>query len=411
MFFVDPVARWLKRAGLVFLALEALVVSMLVALHAWRKRARGRGDVPPAQLPPVAIGDGEVQVYTYGAHLYDAMLHAIRRAERRVLLDMFIWKGDHVGKLFKAELARAAERGVEVYVVFDGFANLVVSRRFKRFPPSMHALEFRVMPRPWRLLSPRNYGRDHHKILVVDDKVAFTGGYNIGELYATSWRDTSVRVTGAAVWDIENVFVDFWNMHRGPDRPRLETAAAQTWAPVIRVHRNVPRMLMFPIRSMYVEAIDRAFHHIYLTHAYFIPDRTIVRALLAAAQRGAEVRLLLPEQSNHALADWLARGFYTELLAGGIKLLRYREAMLHAKTATIDGIWSTIGTANIDRLSLQGNYEVNVEVYDAALAHQMEAIFAADTSGAHELTLEEWRRRPWIARLSEAIVAPLWPLL
>ncbi len=408
---IDPLLRFLKRAALAFLSLEALVASMLVALDAWRKHTRERGDVPPMQVPPVAIGDGEVQVYTYGAYLYDAMLEAIRHAERRILLEMFIWKGDGAGKQFKAELQRAAERGVEVFVIFDAFANLVVPRRFKRFPPAIHVLEFRVVPKPWRLLSPRNYGRDHHKILVVDGKVAFTGGYNIGERYATKWRDTSLRVAGAAVWDLENVFIDFWNMHIGPGQPRLEAAAVQAWEPVIRVHRNVPRMLMFPIRSMYVEAIDRAQHHIYLTHAYFIPDRTIVRALLAAARRGVEVHILLPERSNHVIADWLARGFYTKLLAGGIKFLRYHEAMLHAKTATIDGIWSTIGTANIDRLSLQGNYEVNVEVYAAALAQQMEAIFAADAAGAHELTLEEWRRRPLIARLSEAIVAPLWPLL
>jgi cardiolipin synthase len=352
-----------------------------------------------------------VQVYTYGAHLYDAMLDAIRHAERRILLDMFIWKGDQVGKQFKAELECAAARGVEVYVIFDSFANLIVPRRFKRFPPAIHTLQFRVAPKPWQMLSPRNYGRDHHKILVVDGKVGFTGGYNIGAPYATTWRDTSVRLTGPKVWDLENVFIDFWNMHTGAERPRLAAGTTPEWTPEIRVQRNVPQMLMFPIRSIYVEAIDRAQHHIYLTHAYFIPDRTIVRALIAAAQRGVDVRLLVPEMSNHTLADWLARGQYTHLLRGGIKLLRYRRAMLHAKTATIDGVWSTIGTANIDRLSLQGNYELNVEFYDRALAEQMEGIFAADAVDANELTLEQWQRRPRLAKWSEALLSPLWPLL
>jgi cardiolipin synthase len=401
----------LKRAALAFLALEATVMSVLVAIGAWRKHAQQHREVPAMQPQPLTIGDAEVQVYTYGAYLYDAMLDAIRHAERRILLDMFIWKGDRAGKQFKAELERAAERGVEVYVIFDSFANLIVPPSFKRFPPTIHALKFRVAPKPWQMLSPRNYGRDHHKILVVDGKVGFTGGYNIGAPYATEWRDTSVRLTGAKVWDLENVFIDFWNMHVGPGRPQLVTSRTPQWTSEIRVQRNVPQMLMFPIRSVYVEAIDRAQHHIYLTHAYFIPDRTIVRSLIAAAQRGVDVRLLVPETSNHTLADWLARGFYTQLLTGGIKLLRYQPAMLHAKTATIDGVWSTIGTANIDRLSLQGNYELNVEFFDTALAQQMEAIFAADAADAGQLTLEEWRQRPLIARFSEALLSPLWPLL
>lgn len=403
--------RPLKGAALALLALEAAVISVLVAMSAWRKHADERKHVPPMQPQPVMIRDAEVQVYTYGAYLYQAMLDVIRHAERRILLDTFIWKSDRIGKQFKAELERAAERGVEVYIIFDGFANLVVPRRFKRFPRTMHVLQFRVVPKPWRLLDPRNYGRDHHKLLAVDGKVAFVGGYNIGAPYATKWRDTSVRVTGAPVWDLENVFVDFWNMHAKSDQERLAPTAHQSWEPHIRVHRNVPKMLMFPIRSIYVEAIDRAQRHIYLTHAYFIPDRTIVRALIAAAKRGVDVRILMPKRSNHVLADWLARGFYTQFLSGGIKLLRYNEAMLHAKTTTIDGIWSTIGTANIDRLSLQGNYEINVEFYDVGLAQQMEAIFAADAACADELTLEAWRRRPRIAKLSETLLAPLWPLL
>lgn len=401
----------LKRAVLALLALEATVISVLVAIGAWRKHGQKQRKVPAMPPQPLTIGDAEVQVYTYGAYLYEAMLDAIRQAERRILLDMFIWKGDQVGKQFKAELERAAERGVEVYVIFDSFANLIVPPSFKRFPPTIHALKFRVAPKPWKMLSPRNYGRDHHKILVVDGKVGFTGGYNIGAPYATKWRDTSVRLTGAKVWDLENVFLDFWNMHAGPDEPQLVASRSPEWTSELRVQRNVPKMLMFPIRSIYVEAIDRAQWHIYLTHAYFIPDRTIVRSLIAAARRGVDVRLLVPETSNHTLADWLARGFYMQLLHGGITLLRYQPAMLHAKTATIDGRWSTIGTANIDRLSLQGNYELNVEFYDQALAQQMEAIFAADAGDARELTLEEWRQRTLIARLSEALLSPLWPLL
>src|SRR5690606_33026034 len=132
---------------------------------------------------------------------------------------------------------------------------------------------------------------------------------------------------------------------------------------------------MFPIRAMYLEAINRAQHHVWMTHAYFIPDQDFVDSLLAAAARGVDVRLLVPAKSNHVVADWLSRGYYSQLLAAGIRIFRYSGAMVHAKTATIDGNWSTIGTANIDRLSMTGNYEVNVEFIDPAMAAAMERIF------------------------------------
>jgi cardiolipin synthase len=168
---------------------------------------------------------------------------------------------------------------------------------------------------------------------------------------------------------------------------------------------------MFPIRGMYLEAIDRAKDHIYITAAYFIPDRDILQGLIEAAGRGVDVRILMPEVSNHAATDVLSRGFYGSLLRGGVRILLYQDWMVHAKTATIDGRWTTIGTANIDRLSLTGNYEINLEFLDAGLAAEMEAIFENDSSIARELSLEEWGSRTWVARACELIVRPLRPLL
>ena len=151
------------------------------------------------------------------------------------------------------------------------------------------------------------------------------------------------------------------------ERPLLlETASV--WEPRIRFARNVPRLWMFPIRAMYLEAINRASHNVWMTQAYFLPDEDFVDAVKAAARRGVDVRLLLPLKSNHIVADWISRGFFSQLLDSGVRILRYRDAMVHAKTATVDGTWSTVGTANIDRLSLTGNYEINLEILDDDLA-------------------------------------------
>ena len=336
-----------------------------------------------------------------------------RGGARQILFETYIWKGDEVGEQFKGALAEAAARGVEVYCIYDSFANLVVSPRFKRFPGTMKVLPYPVYNAGWRVLDLRRYGRDHRKILVVDDAVGFVGGYNIGTAYATEWRDTHIRITGPAVWDLKRAFADFWNLNRRrirhSERPLLlETAAA--WEPRVRVHRNVPRLWMFPIRGMYLEAINRASRNVWLTQAYFLPDQDFVDALIAA-QRGVDVRLLVPLKSNHVVADWISRGYYDQLLRGGVRILRFQGAMVHAKTATVDGSWSTVGTANIDRLSLQGNYEVNVEVIDEGLAAVLEQIFETDQENCLELTLSEWEARDLHRRFTEALLNPLRPLL
>jgi len=152
-------------------------------------------------------------------------------------------------------------------------------------------------------------------------------------------------------------------------------------------------------------------HHIYMTHAYLIPDSDMLSALIRAARRGVDVRIIIPAESNHIVADWLARGFYSSFLRAGVRLLLYQGAMVHAKTATIDGQWSTIGTANIDRLSLLGNYEINVEVFNADVAKQMEDLFAVDSSNTIELSLPDWQRRHAMVKFSETVLTPLRPLL
>lgn len=148
-----------------------------------------------------------------------------------------------------------------------------------------------------------------------------------------------------------------------------------------------------------------------MTHAYFIPDQDFVDALASAARRGVDVRLLLPHKSNHVVADWISRGYFSQLLESGVRILRFRDAMVHAKTSTIDGSWSTVGTANVDRLSLQGNYEINVELIDERFAAVMEEVFLSDQGHSWELRQDEWEARSAHRKFTEFVLAPLRPLL
>jgi cardiolipin synthase len=389
---------------------QSFVISVLAAVAELRKRRAPPVGFPHDNRLVTEVDGNDIRVYTYGQDLYNAMIAAIDGARETIFFETFIWKGDALGQLFKERLSRKAAAGVQVYAIYDGFANLVVPPWFKRFPETMHVIEYRTLERIWYAFDPRRYARDHRKLLVVDNTIAFVGGYNVGKLYATEWRDTHLRVRGPAALELAYAFADFWNTIRG-HRPQIARIPPRPWPGAIRVQRNDPARLVFPIRAMYLDAIERARHHIYVTNAYFIPDRVILSALIAAAQRGVDVRVLIPWESNHVTADWLARGYFEDCLRNGVRIFGYQNAMIHAKTATVDGIWSTIGTANLDRLSLAGNYEINVEILDAGFAAEMERIFAIDLTNAFELTLERWLRRPWYARVSELILSPLWPFL
>ncbi len=400
-----------RRTLLAVVGAQLLLAISLTLVDSWRRRGKKAQPVSTPSPQTVTIGHGTVTTYTNGVDLYDDMLTAIEGAEHQILFETYIWKDDEVGQRFKEALIAAADRGVEVYVIYDAFANLVVSRAFKRFPPSLRVLRYPVYNAGFRFWDLRQYGRNHRKVLVVDDKAAFVGGFNIGAAYATEWRDTHCRVTGPGVWDLKRTFADFWNDHRRRRRPLLLETAESEWEPRIRVQRNLPRQWMFPIRAMYLEAIHRAGRNVWMTHAYFIPDEDFVEALAEAAARGVDVRILVPRTSNHVVADWISRGYYSHLLAAGVQIHRFEGAMVHAKTATIDGNWSTVGTANIDRLSMTGNYEINLEVIDPGMAAVMEAIFHSDLAQSSHLTGRDWQARGVHRRFTEGVLRPLRHLL
>jgi cardiolipin synthase len=388
------------------LALQLLILVQLSLDGRSRRRKQPFRAFPHLDVDAVRVGENHLTIYTYGDALYAAMLEAIDAAQESIYLETYIWKGDAVGEEFKQHLARKADAGVAVYTIFDDIGNLVVPRAFKRLPPQIHTLRFRAIQKPWHVFDPRRYALDHRKLLVVDGRIGFLGGYNLGSLYATQWRDTHVGVRGPVAGDLAQAFVDFWNRHT-PKPQHIRRQYPQMFHPQLVLHSTDAQRGTFPIRSMYIAAIDRAQRSIALTNAYFAPDHNLLDALKAAAQRGVAVEIVLPWTSNHLVTDWVVRGYFTECLAAGIRIFCYQGAMIHAKTCTIDGQWSTIGTANLDRLSSVGNYEINLEIDSRAVARQMEAIFAADKTNATELTLHEWAARPWYVQLSERLLAPL----
>ncbi len=390
------------------LAAQLGAAAAVVAQDELRKR-RTSSLLEAPQNPPhhAVINENALTTYTFGEHLYEAMIDAIDAAQDHVYLVSYIWKGDEVGHRFKDAVIRAHQRGVLVCLVFDGFANLVVPREFKHFPDGVQVLRFPTTRGGLELIDIRRSGRDHRKVLVVDGTVGFVGGYNIGSLYANQWRDTHLQVTGPAVWELTNTFVDFWNAHSNQNRPQLPNTGKEHWDNDLRAARNDPSRLVYPVRGLYLDAIDRATTRIWITQGYFIPDQEITQGLLEAAQRGVDVRVIMPQRSNHVLADVVAHSYFEQFLTGRVRLFLYQDAMVHAKTMTVDGIWATIGTANIDALSLRGNYEVNMELCNADQAHVMERIFAQDLTNCIELDIFDWQQRHSVSKAAEWILRPL----
>lgn len=362
-------------------------------------------------LPPVetVVADNAITTYTEGESLYQAMLDAIDQAKETVFFETYVWRSDASGHAFKEALYRAADRGVQVYIVYDGLGSFMSHPLFKVFKkhPNLHVHRLAEVRRGLFSGNLRRTGRTHRKVLVADCKVGFIGGFNIGDDFGTEWRDTHIRIEGPAVDLLCVGSSEFWNTHRSRRQPALPDLGRLPWDDQITAAFNLPSHLLYPVRGQYLDAFRRAKKNLEITTAYFVPDKEIMRELVRAARRGVKVRVLIPEYSNHILADWVARPYYGKLLKEGVEIWLYQHAMIHSKTVTADGYRSIVGTANFDRLSLMGNYEVTMQIDSPEFASTMETIFANDLTTARPLTLEEWMSRPWPKRILERILSPM----
>lgn len=350
------------------------------------------------------------QLLRDGVEAYPAMLEAIRGARRYIRLETYMFISDAVGELFGEALAEAAERGVHVKVLYDAVGSWT-SR--KGFFESLRQRGVDIRPfKPLALGQGLRHllRRDHRKILVVDGEVAFTGGVNISAHWAplgqgANWRDDVLRMEGPVVRLLERRFLATWRMafqdcfrswrhsrpRRSSGRPRGDVALA-----VLSSRRSIHRA--------YLHAIQRARRSVLVAAAYFVPDRRMVAALREAAGRGVEVCLLLNGRSDHPLLEHATRAFYEKLLAAGIRIFEWQRGVLHAKTAVVDGVWGTLGSFNLERLSMRFNHEANVVFSDRRLGRELEDAFRRDCGSCREVDLVAFRRRPLWRKLLERVL-------
>lgn len=364
-----------------------------------------RGDAPAhshACAPKLAPVVEALELFTEGDALYDAMLASIRSATQSVRFESYIFADDAVGWEFARALGERARQGVDVRVQIDAAgAFLQSTQRLDRYL-RQQGVRLRWFHR-WRWRNPLRYNRrNHRKLLVVDDARAFVGGFNIHRessrrLYGDKrWRDTHVGMGGALAVQAGQLFDAFWCGQRHWESRPGDNAGA-----VLLANRSAA--CRHRLHCWYLERFRTARERIYVTTPYLVPSLRLQGLLTAAAARGVDVRLLVPGLSDVAIVQWAAHAIFARLLRAGVRIHEYLPRVLHAKTAVVDGEWSTIGTANLDYRSFFTNYEVNLIARDPLLATALERQFQADLAEAEPIELQQWSRRGWPRRLRENI--------
>lgn len=372
---------------------------------------------------PLVVGN-KVKLLVDGPATYDAMSAAILNAQDHINMETYIIEDDEIGQRFAEQLIGKQRSGVQVNLIYDSVGAINTPKAF--FKPlqdsGVNVLEFN----PINPLNARKgwqvNQRDHRKLLIVDGRVAFVGGINVSSVYSsgsfgkhkatkadTPWRDTHLRMAGPVVSEFQKLFMATWSEQKGTPLasrdyfPELGSKGNE----VVRAIGSSPEEPYSQIYVTLLSAINSAETQVYLTNAYFVPDPQLLAALKEAVLRGVDVRVLLPDKIDSVLVYHASRSYYDELLSAGVKIYLRQDALLHAKTALIDGVWSTVGSTNLDWRSFLHNYEINAVVLGQDFGAEMHALFKKDMESSKLVTLEDWRNRSLGARLKER-AARLW---
>lgn len=338
------------------------------------------------------ICGNELRLQFDGPSTFSAWLEAIESAERFVYFENYLVRNDFVGRDFRDALVRKARQGVPVYVIYDWVGCWATPGSFWKplREAGVHVAAFNppkvAMGDPFGALQ-----RDHRKLVVVDGRIAYLGGLCVGSEWAGTateapWRDTGVEIRGPAALAAARGFESVWNEVAEPIylaatlEQRVETGGTPVWL----IEGMPGRTRVY--RTLHLAA-SRARRSIWITDAYFVAPRSVSEALASAAQQGVDVRILVPAHNNWPIVGSVSRGGYRYLLEAGVRIFEWQGRMIHAKTSVVDGVWSRIGSSNLNSASLLGNWELDVGVLDEGLGQQLEGLFLADLASSVEIVL------------------------
>jgi cardiolipin synthase len=358
-------------------------------------------------LGPAILDGNKVEVLLNGDQIFAAMLKEIRAAQRSITFETYIYWSESIGREFSEALAERARAGVKVHVMLDFIGSIKMeAQSIERMRAAGVQLQRYHKPAWWKLARLNN--RTHRKLLVVDGKVGFTGGVGIADQWrgnaedANHWRDTHFRIEGPVVGQMQAVFNDNWTKATGAvlDGPDYFPPLKQEGPSAAQMFSSSPTGGSESMHLMYLLAITAARRSIDLSSAYFVPDELTVRALVAAAQRGVQVRIITPGPIiDSDVVRAASRERWGDLLKAGIRIAEYQPTMYHVKALVVDSLLVSVGSTNFDNRSFSLNDEANLNVLDAAFAREQEAVFTADWRQAREITLNGWKQRPLLEKV------------
>lgn len=368
----------------------------------------------------VLTQDNQVDIFTTGHDKFRSLLNDIEQATDHIHLVYYIIRNDEIGNELIAALTKKAKQGVEVRVLYDAMGSRKLPRKF--FQPLVAAggKVSAFFPAIIPLLNLQVNYRNHRKLVIIDGKTGYIGGFNIGDEYLGLnkkfgfWRDTHLRIFGKAVFAMQTRFILDWNQassNKISYANRLFPEISPVGNTDVQIVSSGPDSEWEQIKYGYLKLINSAKDYIYIQTPYFIPDSSVLDALKVAALSGVDVRLMIPNKPDHIFVYWATYSNVGELLKTGARVYMYENGFIHAKTLLADGKIATVGTANIDVRSFRLNFEVNAFLYDQTLVQELVHIFDEDTKQSRELTYQQYLTRPFMIRFKESISRLLSPIL
>ncbi|QUH19622.1 cardiolipin synthase [Alkaliphilus sp. B6464] len=381
-----------------------------------------RGKVIPLLLnntrSPITVNN-KVKVLQNGEVTFSEMLASINNAKEHIHMEYFIIKDSHIGRKFQQALIKKAQEGLEVRLIYDAVGSWRLKKSFLKPLKDAGVQMEAFLPVTLPLFGSRLNYRNHRKILVVDGKVGFVGGINIGDEYLGKnknmgfWRDTHLKLQGEAVYVLQGIFLADWYFVSKQTIDNLKYFPSQGYCgeKIVQIASSGPDSYWASIHQAYFSAINSARDRLYITTPYLVPDEGILLALKTAALRGVDVRLLLPIKPDHKTVFWASKSHFIELLEAGVKIYQYGKGFVHGKVFIVDNNFTSIGTANLDIRSFNLNFEVNAFIYDKEVNYKIARDFIEDLRVSKEVLLDEYEKRPFIHKVKESIARVFSPIL
>lgn len=369
----------------------------------------------------ILTADNSIDIFTDGKDKFRSLFEDIKDAKETIHLQYYIFKNDDLGKKLIGLLTEKAKQGVNVRILYDDLGSRGIRKKHFRdliaaggeveafFPSRLPIINYRI-----------NY-RNHRKLVIIDGKIGYIGGFNVGDEYLGLnkrfgyWRDTHLRIIGSSVHAIQTRFILDWNQashrHDIAYSPSLFPHTESTGQIGLQIVTSGPDSEWEQIKYGYIKMISYARESILIQTPYFIPDASLLDAIRIACLTGKDVRIMIPNKPDHPFVYWATYFYVGEMLKAGAKVYIYDNGFIHAKTIIVDGKLSSVGTANIDVRSFKLNFEVNAFLYDEGISASLTESFYKDMVVSRELTLEEYKQRSLKIRFKESISRLLSPIL